>query len=215
MKAHLRIVRGTLAIVLALAATGLLAPTPTTAATSALEFRNAMRKLWEDHITWTRCFIVSAGTLPGNLPDRDATTDRLLQNQVDLGNVIRTYYGDRAGDDVTALLRQHILLAAQIVDAAKAGDTAAQQQALDAWYDNADQIARYLHRLNPQNWPINTLKSLLAKHLDLTLQEAVDRLNARYGEDVVDYDQVHAEILQIADALSDGIIAQFSDRFGS
>jgi hypothetical protein len=182
--------------------------------TNGLGLHDASRKLWEDHITWTRCFIVSAATLPADLPDRGPTTDRLLQNQVDLGNVIRTYYGNRAGDDVTALLRQHILLAAQIIDAAKAGDTATQQQALDAWYANANQIATYLHRLNPQNWSIGSLKSLLARHLDLTLEEAVDRLSGRYSEDVADYEPVHAEILQIADTISNGIIAQFSDRFG-
>jgi hypothetical protein len=183
--------------------------------TSRLALHDASRKLWEDHITWTRCFIVSAATLSANLPDRGPTTDRLLQNQVDLGNVIRSYYGDRAGDDVTALLRQHILLAAQIIDAAKAGDTAGQQQALDAWYANANQIATYLHRLNPRNWSISALKSLLTEHLDLTLEEAVDRLGGRYTEDVADYEPVHVQILQLADTLSDGIVAQFPDRFGS
>jgi hypothetical protein len=191
---------------------------PVTAAaattTSRLAFHDASRKLWEDHTTWTRCFIVSAGTLPTDLPDRGATTDRLLENQVDLGNVIRTYYGNKAGDDVTALLRQHILLAAQIIDAAKAGDTATQQEALDAWYGNANQIATYLHRLNPQNWSVADLKALLKKHLDLTLAEAVDRLGGQYAQDVSDYDAVHAEILQLADAFSAGIIAQFPDRFG-
>src|SRR5437868_4715438 len=141
MKAHLRIVRGTLAIVLALAATGLLAPTPTTAATSALEFRNAMRKLWEDHITWTRLFIVSAAA---DLPDKDATTQRLLQNQVDIGNAIRPYYGDAAGDKLTALLKDHILGAAELVMAAKAGDNAAIQTASDKWYANANEIAAFL-----------------------------------------------------------------------
>jgi hypothetical protein len=192
-------------------------PTATAAAgaTSQLAFHDASRKLWEDHITWTRCFIVSAGTLSTNLPDREPTTARLLDNQVDLGNVIRTYYGDTAGDDVTALLTEHILLAAQIIDTAKAGDTAAEQQAIDDWYDNADQIAAYLHRLNPQNWSIKTLRSLLTTHLDLTLQEAVDRLGGRYGADVADYDNVHNEILQLADALSAGIIAQFPERFAS
>jgi hypothetical protein len=190
---------------------------PATAAgatTTSLAFHDASRKLWEDHITWTRCFIVSAGTLPTDLPDRGATTDRLLQNQADLGNVIRTYYGNKAGDDVTALLRQHILLAAQIIDAAKAGDTTTQQEALDAWYANANQIATYLHRLNPQNWSVADLKALLKKHLDLTLAEAVDRLGGQYARDVSDYDAVHAEILQLADAFSSGIIAQFPDRFG-
>jgi hypothetical protein len=191
---------------------------PATAAgattTSSLAFHDASRKLWEDHITWTRCFIVSAGTLSTDLPDRAATTDRLLQNQVDLGNVIRTFYGNRAGDDVTALLREHILLAAQIIDAAKAGDTASQQEALDAWYANANRIATYLHRLNPQNWSIADLKALLTKHLDLTLAEAVHRLGGQYAQDVTDYDAIHAEILQLADAFSAGITAQFPDRFG-
>jgi hypothetical protein len=184
-----------------------------TSSSSALH--DASRKLWEDHITWTRCFIVSAGTLPEDLPDRQPTTERLLQNQVDLGDVIRTFYGDQAGDDVTALLTEHIVLAARIVDAAKAGDAAAQQDALDAWYDNADDIAAYLHRLNPRNWSVRTLRSLLTTHLDLTLQEAVHRLEGQYAADVGDYDQVHNQILQLADTLSDGIVAQFPDRFAS
>jgi hypothetical protein len=216
------VLAGFLAAVAVLAGFSLVAKGPGSSATaeaatstSRLAFHDATRKLWEDHITWTRCFIVSAGTLPTNLPDRGPTTDRLLQNQVDLGNVIRSYYGNKAGDDVTALLRQHILLAAQIIDSAKAGDTATEQQALDDWYDNANQIATYLHRLNPQNWPVNTLKSLLTEHLDLTLEEAVDRLSARYAEDVADYDSVHNEILPLADAISAGIIAQFPDRFGN
>src|SRR5881392_1307792 len=92
------------------------------------EFRAAMRKLWEDHITWTRLFIVSA---VADLPDKDATTQRLLQNQVDIGNAIRPYYGDAAGDKLTALLKEHILGAAELVGAAKAGDSAALKTASD------------------------------------------------------------------------------------
>ena len=33
--------------------------TPAAAATSPLDFRNAMRQAWEDHITWTRLAIVA------------------------------------------------------------------------------------------------------------------------------------------------------------
>src|SRR5262245_47429657 len=43
-------------------------------------FRQDMRKLWEDHITWTRLYIVSA---VAGLPDTDATAGRLFQNQDD------------------------------------------------------------------------------------------------------------------------------------
>ena len=52
---------------------------------------DGMRKLWEDHVTWTRLFIVSAAA---GLPDKDATTARLLQNQTDIGDAV-------AGDEGT------------------------------------------------------------------------------------------------------------------
>src|SRR6266516_773948 len=84
-------------------------------------FHDAMRKLWEDHVTWTRLFIVSAA---GNLPDKDATTQRLLQNQADIGDAVAEFYGRDAANKLTALLKDPILIAAHIVTAARAGDNA-------------------------------------------------------------------------------------------
>ena len=81
----------------------------------AVRFRNQMRKLWEDHIVWTRQFIVSAATEAENLPDTGPTVDRLLANQSDIGNAIKPFYGDAAGDALTALLREHILGAADLI----------------------------------------------------------------------------------------------------
>ena len=66
-------------------------------------------------------FIISAA---GDLPDKATATDRLLQNQVDIGNAIKPYYGDAAGDKLTALLKEHITTAAEVVTAAKANDSA-------------------------------------------------------------------------------------------
>jgi hypothetical protein len=56
--------------------------------TKRAALHDAMRKLWEDHITWTRVFIISAA---GDLPDKATATDRLLQSQVDIGNAIARY----------------------------------------------------------------------------------------------------------------------------
>jgi hypothetical protein len=176
-------------------------------------FHDAMRKLWEDHITWTRLFIVSAATEAGNLPDLGPTVDRLLANQTDIGNAIKPFYGDAAGDRLTALLRDHILTAAQLVGAAKAGDAAGVATASDRWYANADEIATFLSAANPRNWPLADMQAMMRSHLDLTLKEAVARLQGRYADDVAAYDEVHAEILAMADMLSDGIIAQFPSRF--
>jgi hypothetical protein len=176
-------------------------------------FRDAMRKLWEDHIVWTRQFIVSAATESGNLPDIGPTTDRLLANQTDIGNALKPFYGDAAGEQATALLRDHILTAAQLIAAAKAGDSAAVESASAAWYANAHDIAVALHGFNPDHWPLADLDAMMKDHLDLTLAEAVARLQGRYADDVAAYDRVHAEILEMADMLSDGIIAQFPEKF--
>jgi hypothetical protein len=169
-----------------------------------------MRKLWEDHITWTRLFIVSD---VANLPDLNATTGRLLANQTDIGNAIKPFYGEAAGNDLTALLTQHILLAKQILDAAEAGDSAGQQAAITAWYANANDIAAFLHDANPNNWSLADLQKMMKDHLDLTLQEAVAHLTGNYAADVAAYDAVHTEILAMADMLSSGIVAQFPSRF--
>ena len=189
------------------------AGTPRGATATRAAFHDAMRKLWEDHIIWTRGFIVSAGTQTENLPDLDATVKRLLANQTDIGNAIKPFYGDAAGDQLTALLEVHILTAAELVFAAKAKDDAAIAKAAAEWYANADEIATFLHNANPGNWPLDEMKAMMKDHLDLTLREALARLDGRYADDIEAYDTVHLQILEMADMLSDGIIAQFPSRF--
>ena len=155
-------------------------------------FHDQMRKLWEDHITWTRLYIVSAATLPDNLPDTGPTADRLFQNQADIGAAVGSFYGQAAGDQLTALLKEHIALAAQAIAAAKAGDNAGLQSALDDWYANADAIARFLSNANPRAWPFAEMDAHMRDHLPL----AWDQLQ-RLGH-------VLAELVQHAAAAGTG-----------
>jgi hypothetical protein len=193
----------TMSIVLALAL-GLL-PIGASAATKTDDLRAGMRKLWEDHITWTRLFIVSA---LADLPDKAATTDRLLQNQTDIGNAIKPFYGDAAGNKLAALLKDHILIAADIVTAAKAGDTAKLESAKARWTTNADDIAAFLSGANPKNWPAAEMKSMMRAHLKLTTSELEAHLKGNWKADVAAYDEIHGQILKMADMLSDGIAKQ-------
>ena len=146
-----------------------------------------MRKLWVDHVTWTRLFIVSAAA---DLPDKSATTQRLLQNQTDIGAAIATIYGKAAGDKLTSLLKDHILIAADLVGAAKAGQTARVDSLNRKWGANADDIAVFLNSANPKHWPTATLKSLMHTHLDQTLAEATHQLKGDYTASVKDYDAI-------------------------
>ena len=175
-----------------------------------LAFHDAMRTLWEDHITWTRMFIVE---FAADSPATDATAERLLQNQVDIGDAIKPFYGDEAGDQLTALLEDHIQTAADILVAAKAGDQAAVDEASERWYVNADDIAAFLSSANPDHWPLGEMQAMMRDHLDLTLAEAVARLQGDFDADIVAYDEIHGQILEMADMLSAGIVAQFPKAF--
>ncbi len=183
--------------------------TSASAATKADDLRRDMRKLWEDHVTWTRLYIVSA---TADLPDKDATAKRLLQNQADLGNAIKPFYGAAAGDKLAALLKDHILIAVDIIEAAKRGDEAKKGEAVKRWNANADDIATFLSGANSKNWPLADMKKMMRDHLGATTDELVARLTKDWSADVAAYDKVHDQILKMADMLSEGIARQFPDR---
>ena len=171
---------------------------------------DAMRKLWEDHITWTRVFIISAAA---DLPDKAAATDRLLKNQVDIGNAIKPYYGEAAGNKLTTLLKEHITTAADVVSAAKSNDQVKLADANKRWFANADQIADFLSTANSTNWPQAEMRSMMHDHLNLTTKEAVARLHGDWAGDIAAYDAVHNQIVTMADGLTTGIVKQFPEKF--
>lgn len=183
---------------------------PATDMTKQTAFQSAMRKLWEDHIVWTRQFLVSALS---DAPDKAAATERLLQNQADIGNAIKPFYGDAAGDKLTALLKEHITTAAELVTALKANDKAKAENAQKRWFANADEIATFLSGANPKAWPAAEMKKMMREHLELTTAEAAARLRGDWTADIAAFDNVHTQILHMADMLSAGIISQFPKKF--
>ena len=175
------------------------------ASSSAPELRTAMRKLWSDHVIWTRQYIVAA--VAGD-PSAQAASVRLLKNQEDIGNAVVPYYGAAAGVKLTDLLKQHILIAVDLVTAAKAGDAAKQADADKRWHDNAADIATFLSGANP-NWPRQTLLDMLNQHLALTTQEAVARMQQKWSDDTATFDRIFTQAMEMADALTAGIAKQF------
>jgi hypothetical protein len=205
--------------------------------------RLALRKLWSDHVIWTREYIVAAirgpagvtGTaaeLPiggagrtvasaaqaalGAIPmgDADAAAARLLRNQEDIGNAFVPYYGKEAGDKLTDLLKTHILIAVELVGAAKAGDNDRFAKEDAKWTANAEDIATFLSSANP-HWPKADVMDLLAQHLKLTKDEATAVLQKDYRRAVELIDDIYAEIIVLSDALYDGLVAQFPERLAN
>ncbi|HEX4865405.1 MAG TPA: hypothetical protein VFV02_15145 [Acidimicrobiales bacterium] len=171
--------------------------------------RRAMHRLWVDHVVWTREYVVSA--IDGH-PDAEPAARRLLKNQEDIGNAVAGFYGQEAGTALTDLLKQHILIAVDLVDAAVKGDKERFASEDKRWDANAAEIARFLSAANPF-WPQKEIQDLLSLHLTLTRREAVARLNKAWDEDIAAFDDILTEILTLADALTDGIVHQFPEQF--
>jgi len=142
----------------------------------------------------------------------EEVAQRLLKNQEDIGNAIKAYYGEQAGEKVEALLKEHIIIATKLVDAAKSGNKDEAAKYSKEWYRNADDIAMYLNEINP-NWDKKDLQDLLYKHLALTIDEAMAIIQKDWIADIEAYDKGHDHILMLADELSDGIIKQFPEKF--
>jgi hypothetical protein len=177
-----------------------------------LALRQDMRRLWEEHVTWTRLAVISLTT---KSPDTSATVARLLKNQTDIGNAIKPYYGAAAGKQLTALLREHILIAADLIGAALESDSAGVSDQQTRWTANANKIAGFLNRANPRAWKLGPTRTMLHDHLSLTTDEVIARLQQNWAADVKAYDEIHRQALHMADMLSAGIIGQFPNRFSA
>jgi hypothetical protein len=173
-------------------------------------FHDDFRKLWEDHVTWTRLVIVNSAE---DAPGYTASANRLLENQADIGDAINPYYGNDADTQLTLLLNEHINGAVKVLNAAKSGNDADLQEATEAWYANANEVADYLASLNPDNWSQEELRAMMKDHLDQTLAEAAAEFRGDYEASVNIYEEVHLHILEMSDVLSSGIIQQFPQKF--
>jgi len=145
-------------------------------------------------------------------PDAEAAAGRLLKNQEDIGNAIVPVYGEGAGKKLTDLLKQHILIAVDLVGAAKIGDQKKFEESDKKWTANADDIAAFLSAANPF-WPEKDVADLLYLHLKLTKDEAVARLTKNWAQDVKTFDEILTEAMVIADTLVEGVIKQFPNKF--
>jgi hypothetical protein len=171
----------------------------------------AMHKLWADHVFWTRDYVVAA---VGSYPDAEVALTRLLKNQEDIGNAIVPFYGKDAGERLTELLREHIVIAGDLITAAMTGDDEKFAETDKEWSRNAADIAAFLSGANP-HWPEKDVVDLLNLHLTLTKDEAVARMQQEWEKDVAAFDEIFTEILTLADILSEGIVRQFPEKFAA
>jgi hypothetical protein len=176
---------------------------------SEADLKNYLRMLWEQHVVWTRLAIIS---IVFGLPDVNLVINRLLRNPKDFEAALRPFYGDAAAARFADLFKDHLVIAAELVKAAKAGDDKLAADAERRWYANADEIAAFLSSINPF-WSEEKWKAMLHEHLALTKSEAVDMLTKNYAKGISVFDAIEKQALEMADFMTEGIIKQFPNKF--
>lgn len=166
---------------------------------------NMFRKLWEEHVFWTRAFIISC-TAGAN--DLEAVTERLMRNPADFALAFRNFYGTDQAQTLEFLLKDHILTAVSLINNTKAGNVDAVYEDRKKWHKNADDLSVFLGEINPR-WSLRQFRSLFYEHLRMTEEEAVYRINGKYGSDIIIFDSIETQALQIADFMAYGILNQF------
>ncbi len=163
------------------------------------------RQLWVEHTAWTSFTILS---MVKNLPEAEVYTQRLLRNPTDFADALEPFYGKEAAQEFGQLLTQHLTLAAEIVNAAIAGDNNAMTDADRRWHENADEIAALLASLNP-HWNQEDWMAMLYEHLDNVSRYADTLMSGDYAANVTAFDQMLDQVLEMGDMMADGIAMQF------
>ena len=176
---------------------------------NAMNLSDEMNTLWEQHVFWTRLFLISVAE---NLKDLNETEKRLLRNSVDIANIYRRYYGNSVAQRIQNLLTEHLKIGGDLIVALKNKDNLKAQELDKKWHQNADEIAEFLSSINPY-YNRQELQQMLYEHLALTTEEVKARLRGDYKTDIEAFDRVEKEALKMASYFTRGIWKQFRNMF--
>jgi hypothetical protein len=191
----------------------------------------SMRQLWSDQVAFTRQYVIAAvagrpvsevltkllgqavapvATAPGvrelvpQLSDGDAAAVRLLTTMEATGEALEPYFGEDSANELTRLLRRHVLIAVELLSAARSGHIERFKEEDERWVASANEIAGLLSSLN-QEWPREVLEQHLQLLLQLTKDEAVARIAGNSRADRRTYDAIQREAMVIADLMDEGL----------
>lgn len=178
--------------------------------TKAADLRVVLNNLEAEHVD-----LASAATRAGfdGSPMFDASAKALDANSVSLSKAIGSVYGADAEAKFLEIWRSHIGFFVDYTVAAKSGDTAGMDKAVQNLNGYVEAISTFLSGANP-NLPKDAVASLISEHVGL-LKKAVDTYGAGdYAGSYAAQEEAHTQITtKIADTLSGAIVKQSPDKF--
>ncbi|WP_203249205.1 hypothetical protein [Sporosarcina beigongshangi] len=173
--------------------------------------RSTMRRLWGEHITWTRATVSS---LVFSLPDVSFVMARLLRSAMDLGGTLRPFYGEEVAKRYSQLLTRYITLVGDFINATLVGNVEKAEVIEKNWFRNGTEITLFLSNINPYLTAVE-FQEMFDEQLMLIKQGMMSMLGKDLKASVDLFDLMEIGALEMADMLSNAIIKQFPYKFMS
>ena len=178
--------------------------------TKAASLRTLLNNLEAEHVD-----LAAAATRAGfdGDPSFTAAAGALGKNTDELSAAVASVYGEEAGEQFKEIWARHIGFFVDYTVAAKAGDKAKMDKAVQNLNGYVEAISTFLSGAN-ENLPKDAVAQLVTEHVGL-LKEAVDKHGA--GDFAGSYDaqsRARAQITnKIADTLAGAIVKQKPEAF--
>jgi hypothetical protein len=162
--------------------------------------KEKLRKLWSDHVFWTREAIISHLDFNPDIPI-DNIVQRLYKNQDDLSQVFSEHYTPKIGNAVKNLLDEHITIVANLIIGVKTKDPPEKiEQIAENAINNAKTIAINLNKINKKFGSKQDLTKQFVKHVELVFDQI------KNPNDLEIFDDALNHILKMADKMAIGFI---------
>lgn len=185
------------------------APAAAASSTTAPKLHQAMRSLWQGHVTHTTAY--TAAVKSGDQAAAKKAADDVVTNAKQIADAVAGFYGKPAGEQMLKLLAGHWSGVKAYADATHKGDKSAQQKAMQDLAANTDAIAKFLAGANP-NLPEATVQSLMMMHVSDHQMHINEVMTGNSGAAAKTLDHMRTHMNTIADALAGAIAKQFPSK---
>lgn len=163
---------------------------------------NDYRYLLQQMPVWARALAIS---LKHNLPNANSTFARFLQIPSALYDNVSTFYGMEAAEQIINLLTQHIIIYRDLALSMINGQDQLARLNLLRWYQNADDLADTMARLNLY-WDKEQLRSLLYQYKQMLYAELQAIASGDEQREMQINDRAMYQSTLIADYISRGLL---------
>ncbi|WP_312648815.1 hypothetical protein [Aminipila sp.] len=160
------------------------------------------RTIWRDLATWLRAYLASKH---GGLGDIEAIWEKLDELLIKSTNIFSLVFGEQFADQYVTLLSNFNNILDALINAQINGDTNAINEYTKQLYENADQIAAFLSKVNPF-WVESEWKNLLYQFNQMTIDQSNTFLNKDFRKNIDIFDRILNLTSTIGDYYSQGIL---------